>query len=82
MLGASRAFELLRPKPGSFSGLTNTTLDTEAGTTSSYIDNLTWVSGRHTLKCGAKHHARAAEQLGKPLDERQCQLRQHGRLHR
>jgi hypothetical protein len=37
----------------SFSGLTNTTLDTEVGTTFSYIDNLTWVRGRHTLKFGA-----------------------------
>src|SRR5258706_9234205 len=37
----------------SFSGLTNTSLDTEVGTTFSYIDNLTWVRGRHTLKFGA-----------------------------
>jgi hypothetical protein len=37
----------------SFSGLTNTTLDTEVGTTFSYIDNLTWVRGRHTFKFGA-----------------------------
>src|SRR5215467_1891580 len=37
----------------SFSGLTNTSLDTEVGTTFSYIDNLTWVRGRHTFKFGA-----------------------------
>jgi outer membrane receptor protein involved in Fe transport len=37
----------------SFSGLTNTSLDTEVGTTFSYIDNLMWVRGRHTLKFGA-----------------------------
>jgi outer membrane receptor protein involved in Fe transport len=36
----------------SFSGLTNTSLDTEVGTTFSYIDNLTWVRGRHTFKFG------------------------------
>ena len=36
----------------SFSGLTNTALDTEVGTTFSYIDNLTWVKGRHILKFG------------------------------
>jgi hypothetical protein len=37
----------------SFGGLTNTALDTEVGTTFSYIDNLTVVRGRHTLKFGA-----------------------------
>ncbi len=37
----------------SFSGLTGTSLDTEVGTTLSYIDNLTLVRGRHTLKFGA-----------------------------
>jgi hypothetical protein len=37
----------------SFSGLTNDSLDTEVGTTFSYIDNLTVVRGRHTLKFGA-----------------------------
>ena len=37
----------------SFSGLTTTTLDTEVGTTFSWIDNLTMVRGRHTLKFGA-----------------------------
>jgi hypothetical protein len=36
----------------SFSGLTNTSLDTEVGTTYSYIDNLSWVRGRHTYKFG------------------------------
>jgi hypothetical protein len=36
----------------SFSGLTNTALDTEVGTTFSSIDNLTWVKGRHILKFG------------------------------
>ena len=36
----------------SFSGLTNDSLDTEVGTTFSYIDNLTVVRGRHTLKFG------------------------------
>jgi hypothetical protein len=37
----------------SFDGLNGTALDTEVGTTFSYIDNLTWVRGRHTLKFGA-----------------------------
>ena len=36
----------------SFSGLSGTSLDTEVGTTFSYIDNLTVVRGRHTLKFG------------------------------
>jgi outer membrane receptor protein involved in Fe transport len=36
----------------SFSGLTNTSLDTEVGTTFSYIDNLTVTRGKHTLKFG------------------------------
>jgi len=36
----------------SFSGLTNTSLDTEVGTTYSYIDSLSWVHGRHTYKFG------------------------------
>jgi hypothetical protein len=37
----------------SFSGLTSDSLDTEVGTTFSYIDNLTLVRGKHTLKFGA-----------------------------
>ena len=37
----------------SFSGLTTNSLDTEVGTTFSYIDNLTVVRGRHALKFGA-----------------------------
>src|SRR5215472_257467 len=37
----------------SFDSLSNTSLDTEVGTTFSYIDNLTLVRGRHTLKFGA-----------------------------
>jgi hypothetical protein len=37
----------------SFDALSSTSLDTEAGTTFSYIDNLTLVRGRHTLKFGA-----------------------------
>ncbi len=36
-----------------FNGLTSNSLDTEVGTTFSYIDNLTVVRGRHTLKFGA-----------------------------
>jgi outer membrane receptor protein involved in Fe transport len=36
-----------------FGGLTSNSLDTEVGTTFSYIDNLTMVRGRHTLKFGA-----------------------------
>jgi len=36
-----------------FGGLTSNSLDTEVGTTFSYIDNLTVVRGRHTLKFGA-----------------------------
>jgi hypothetical protein len=35
-----------------FSGLSDNTLDEEVGTTFSYIDNLTMVRGRHTLKVG------------------------------
>ena len=38
--------------PGTFDGLSDTSLDTEVGTTFSYIDNLTLVRGRHTLKFG------------------------------
>jgi outer membrane receptor protein involved in Fe transport len=37
--------------PG-FDGVSDTSLDTEVGTTFSYIDNLTKVLGRHTLKFG------------------------------
>ncbi len=37
----------------SFDGLSGTSLDTEVGTTFSYIDNLTLVRGRHTFKFGA-----------------------------
>src|SRR5215471_1295849 len=36
----------------SFDSLSGTTLDTEVGTTFSYIDNLTLVRGRHTFKFG------------------------------
>jgi outer membrane receptor protein involved in Fe transport len=36
----------------SFDGLSGTSLDTEVGTTFSYIDNLSVVRGRHTLKFG------------------------------
>jgi hypothetical protein len=39
--------------PG-FDGVSDTSLDTEVGTTFSYIDNLTLVRGRHTLKFGAE----------------------------
>src|SRR5262249_21366377 len=38
--------------PGNFDGVSDTSLDTEVGTTFSYIDNLTSVRGRHTLKFG------------------------------
>lgn len=38
--------------PGTFDGLSDTSLDTEVGTTFSYIDTLTKISGRHTLKFG------------------------------
>ncbi|HEY1950761.1 MAG TPA: carboxypeptidase regulatory-like domain-containing protein [Bryobacteraceae bacterium] len=37
-----------------FSSLTDNTLDEEVGTTFSYIDNLTWIRGRHALKIGAE----------------------------
>ncbi len=37
----------------SFSGLSSTSLDTEVGTTFSYLDNLTIIRGRHTFKLGA-----------------------------
>ena len=36
-----------------FSGVSGTSLDTEVGTTFSYIDNLSVIRGRHTLKFGA-----------------------------
>ncbi len=35
-----------------FDSLSDNTLDVEIGTTFSYIDNLTWAKGRHTLKFG------------------------------
>ena len=35
-----------------YDGISDTSLDTEVGTTFSYIDNLTWNHGRHTLKFG------------------------------
>jgi hypothetical protein len=38
--------------PGTFDGVSDTSLDTEVGTSFSYIDNLTAVHGRHTLKFG------------------------------
>jgi hypothetical protein len=38
--------------PGTFDGVSDTSLDTEVGTTFSYIDNLTLIRGRHTLKFG------------------------------
>jgi hypothetical protein len=38
--------------PGDFDPVSDTSLDTEIGTTFSYIDNLTTVQGRHTLKFG------------------------------
>ncbi|HEY2380231.1 MAG TPA: TonB-dependent receptor, partial [Terriglobia bacterium] len=37
---------------GIFDGVSDTSLDTEVGTSFSYIDNLSRVSGRHTLKFG------------------------------
>lgn len=37
-----------------FGGTSDTSLDTEVGTTFSYIDNLTAVRGRHTLKAGVE----------------------------
>jgi hypothetical protein len=42
----------LSVSPGTFDGLSGTSLDTEVGTTFSYIDNLSMVRGRHTLKFG------------------------------
>ncbi len=38
--------------PGTFDGVSDTSLDTEVGTSFSYIDNLSLVRGRHTLKFG------------------------------
>jgi hypothetical protein len=38
----------------SFDGVSDTSLDTEVGTTFSYIDNLTMVRGHHTLKAGVE----------------------------
>jgi len=36
----------------SFDGLSDNTLDSEIGTTFSYIDNFSWMRGRHNLKFG------------------------------
>ena len=52
----------------SFSGLSSTSLDTEVGTTFSYIDNLTLVRGRHTLQVRRQHHAGSAEQFRQHAD--------------
>ena len=38
--------------PGTFDGVSDTALDTEVGTSFSWIDNLSVVRGRHTLKFG------------------------------
>ena len=38
--------------PGNFDGVSDTSLDTEVGNSFSYIDNLTLIRGRHTLKFG------------------------------
>ena len=38
--------------PGNFDSVSDTSLDTEVGTTFSYIDNLSVIHGRHTLKFG------------------------------
>ncbi|SPF34274.1 conserved exported hypothetical protein [Candidatus Sulfopaludibacter sp. SbA4] len=38
--------------PGPFDSVSDTSLDTEVGTTFSHIDNLTLVRGRHTFKTG------------------------------
>jgi hypothetical protein len=40
--------------PGTFDGVSDTALDTEVGTSFSWIDNLTVVRGRHTLKFGVE----------------------------
>jgi hypothetical protein len=40
--------------PGTFDGVSDTSLDTEVGTSFSWIDNLTLVRGRHTLKFGVE----------------------------
>jgi len=42
----------LSVSPGTFDGLSGTSLDTEVGTTFSCIDNVSMVRGRHTLKFG------------------------------
>jgi hypothetical protein len=40
--------------PGTFDGVSDTALDTEVGTSFSWIDNLTVVRSRHTLKFGVE----------------------------
>ncbi len=40
--------------PFSFDGLSSNSLDTEVGTTLSFIDNVSKVAGRHTLKAGVE----------------------------
>jgi hypothetical protein len=42
----------LSVSPGPFDGASGNSLDTEVGNTFSYIDNLTMLRGRHTLKTG------------------------------
>src|SRR5215468_6801051 len=42
----------LDASPGPFDGVSGNSLDTEVGNTFSYIDNLTMLRGRHTLKTG------------------------------
>lgn len=42
----------LSVSPGPFDSINGTALDTEVGTTFSYIDNLTFIRGRHNIKAG------------------------------
>ncbi len=67
--------------PGDFDGLSDTSLDTEVGTTFSYIDNLTAIRGRHTLKFGVDIRRIRLEQLGQHADDIVHQLRHQRRLH-
>ena len=65
----------------SFSGLSEHSLDTEVGTTFSYIDNLTLVRGRHTLKFGANIMRVRLNNSGNTLTTAVAQLCQRGRFH-
>ena len=66
--------------PG-FDGVSDTSLDTEVGTTFSYIDNLTKIVGRHTLKFGVDIRRIRLNNSGNTLDDLVRHLCDERRLH-